>query len=291
MLAKVIAWAPTRAAAARRLADALARARIHGLTTNRDLLVRVLRHPAFLAGELSTAFLAEHAGDLLPETGDKRELPLAALAAALADAATRPGPLPSGWRNLPSQSQVKRYQADDGEELTVSYRFARDGLRAEGHPGVRLLAATADQVTLELDGLRRTFQVATYGSRIEVDVPSGSVSLTALPRFPEPVEQRAPGALLAPMPGTVIRLAVAVGDQVAAGRPLLWLEAMKMEHQVTAPVDGTVTELRATAGQQVDLGTLLAVLEPSAPEPSAAELDATAPNTAEPVHPTSPEAS
>ncbi|MCX4744675.1 acety-l/propionyl-CoA carboxylase subunit alpha [Kitasatospora sp. NBC_01287] len=265
MLAKVIAWAPTRAAAARRLAAALARTRIHGLTTNRDLLVRVLRHPAFLAGELSTAFLAEHGSALLP-AADKRELPLAALAAALADAAARPGPLPSGWRNLPSQPQIKRYRADEAGELTVRYRHTRDGLRAEEHPGVRLLAAAGHQVTLELDGLSRDFRVAAYGPAIEVDTPSGSFSLTALPRFPEPVEQLAPGALLAPMPGTVVRLAAAVGERVAAGQPLLWLEAMKMEHQVTAPVDGTVTELRVTTGRQVDLGTLLAVLEPD-PEP------------------------
>ncbi len=58
MLAKVIAWAPTREAAARRLAAALRRARLHGVRTNRDLLVEVLRHPRFLAGDVSTAFLA-----------------------------------------------------------------------------------------------------------------------------------------------------------------------------------------------------------------------------------------
>ncbi|WP_063774702.1 acetyl/propionyl/methylcrotonyl-CoA carboxylase subunit alpha [Kitasatospora azatica] len=264
MLAKVIAWAPTRAAAARRLAAALTRTRIHGLVTNRDLLVRVLRHPAFLAVELDTAFLAEHAAELLGEPADKRELPLAALAAALADAAVRPGALPSGWRNLPSQPQFKSYRAADGAELTVRYRITRDGLFAEDHPGVRLISATPTQVVLEVDGLRRTIEVAAHGSAIHLDLPSTSVALTALPRFPEPVVQQDPGALLAPMPGTVIRLAVAAGERVAAGQPLLWLEAMKMEHQVTAPVDGVLTELRAAAGQQVELGALLAVVEPVA---------------------------
>ncbi|MBB4927038.1 acetyl/propionyl/methylcrotonyl-CoA carboxylase subunit alpha [Kitasatospora kifunensis] len=286
MLAKVIAWAPTRAAAARRLADALGRAKIHGLVTNRQLLVRVLRHPAFLAGELNTAFLTEHAAELLPATEDQRELPLAALAAALADAAARPGPLPAGWRNLPSQSQVKRYSGADGRELTVGYRQTRDGLVVDGHPGVRLLAATAHEVTLELDGLRRTFQVARYGSRIEIDAPSGSVTLTALPRFAEPLVEHAPGALLAPMPGTVIRLGAAVGERVAAGRPLLWLEAMKMEHQIAAPVDGTVTELRAQTGQQVELGAVLAVVEPAASAASTGLAESTAPTApASSVHP------
>ncbi|WP_035795059.1 acetyl/propionyl/methylcrotonyl-CoA carboxylase subunit alpha [Kitasatospora mediocidica] len=263
MLGKVIAWAPTRAAAARRLAGALDRARIHGLVTNRELLVRTLRHPAFLAGRVHTAFLPEHAADLLAGPPDKRLPSLAALAAALADAAARPSALPSGWRNLPSQSQVKRYLSADGCELEVRYRLTRDGLRAEGHPDIRLLSAAPDQVVLELDGIRRTLHVARYGSHVHVDCAAGAVALTALPRFPEPQQQRTPGALLAPMPGTVIRLAAAVGDRVAAGQPLLWLEAMKMEHQVVAPQDGTVTDLRAVAGQQVELGAVLAVVEPS----------------------------
>ena len=62
MLAKVIAWAPTREQAARRLADALAKARIHGVVTNRDLLVAVLRSERFVAGDVATDFL-----DSLPE--------------------------------------------------------------------------------------------------------------------------------------------------------------------------------------------------------------------------------
>ncbi|MFE0462433.1 biotin carboxylase N-terminal domain-containing protein [Kitasatospora sp. NPDC058965] len=262
MLAKVIAWAPTRAAAARRLADALSRTRIHGLTTNRELLDAIVRHPAFLAAELDTAFLTRHPG-LREAGGDKRDLPLAALAAALADAAARRTPLPSGWRNLPSQPQVKRYQAADGTELTVRYRLTRDGLSAEDHPGVSLVAADPDRVVLTVDGVRRTFRVARYGALVHVDRPTGGTALTALPRFPEPEVQVDPGALLAPMPGTVVRVAATVGDQVAAGQPLLWLEAMKMEHQVTAPVAGTVTDLRVAPGRQVELGALLAVVEPA----------------------------
>ncbi|MDH6114716.1 propionyl-CoA carboxylase alpha chain [Kitasatospora sp. MAP12-15] len=266
MLAKVIAWAPTRAAAARRLSAALAQARIHGLVTNRELLVRALRHPAFLAGRVHTGFLTEHAADLLAAPQDKQLLSLAALAAALADASAHPGALPSGWRNLPSQPQVKRYLAADGSELEVRYRLTRDGLRAEGHPGVRLLSAEPQQVVLELDGLRHTLRVADYGDTVHVDRAAGAVALTVLPRFPQPQEQRTPGALLAPMPGTVVRLAAAVGDRVTAGRPLLWLEAMKMEHQVVAPLDGTLTELRAVAGQQVELGAVLAVVEAADPQ-------------------------
>ncbi|MFI6445982.1 acetyl/propionyl/methylcrotonyl-CoA carboxylase subunit alpha [Kitasatospora sp. NPDC050543] len=261
MLAKVIAWAPTRAAAARRLADALTRARIHGLTTNRELLAAALRHPAFLDARLHTGFLAEHAEELLPRAAKPDPLP--ALAAALADAAARRTALPSGWRNLPSQPQVKRYLAADGTEHEIRYRLTRDGLRAEGHPGTTLLAASAERVVLSAAGLRRTFRVAVHGAQVHVDSANGTTVLTALERFPDPAQQTEPGALLAPMPGTVVRTAAAAGDVVTAGQPLLWLEAMKMEHRVTAPADGILTELRVSPGQQVELGALLAVVQPA----------------------------
>ncbi|MFD8782688.1 biotin carboxylase N-terminal domain-containing protein [Kitasatospora sp. NPDC059599] len=279
MLAKVIAWAPTRAAAARRLADALARARIHGPATNRESLVRALRHPAFLGGRLHTGFLAEHVADLTAPDGKGAER--AALAAALADAAARRTAFPSGWRNLPAQPQLKRYRADDGAEFEVRYRFTRAGLQAEDHPDVELVEATADRVVLREGELRRTYLVARHGDRVHVDTPAGGAALTALPRFPDPTVRTDPGALLAPMPGTVVRTTAAVGDTVTAGQPLLVLEAMKMEHRVTAPADGVLVELRATPGRQVELGALLAVVQAVAasPETSPGTSPGTSPRT------------
>ena len=112
MLAKVIAWAPTRAEATAILARALTRARIHGPRTNRDLLVRVLGHPAFAVGDTDTGFLDRHGLDVLgaPLTGPEEER-LAAVAAVLASAARRRATtgalaaLPSGWRNVPTSPQ------------------------------------------------------------------------------------------------------------------------------------------------------------------------------------------
>ncbi|WP_106180322.1 biotin carboxylase N-terminal domain-containing protein [Prauserella shujinwangii] len=269
MLAKVIAWGPDRAATARTLASALARARIHGVVTNRDLLVNVLRHPAFLAGETDTAFLGRHGLDTLaaPLAGE-RAVRLSALAAALAEAAhnrasaTVLGGLPAGWRNVPSAPQRKAYAAG-GAEYEVRYRHTRSGLRAEGHPEVALVAAHPDRVVLEVAGVRRTFDVGRYPGLVAVDSPLGPVSLTPLPRFTDPDAAVAAGSLLAPMPGTVVRVAVSAGDRVRAGEPLLWLEAMKMEHRIAAPADGVVTDLPVTAGQQVEQGAVLAVVSGS----------------------------
>ncbi|MDX6351761.1 MAG: propionyl-CoA carboxylase alpha chain [Streptomyces sp.] len=264
MLAKVIAHAPTRDEALRLLARALERAHIHGLVTNRDLLVRVLRDPGFVRGELSTAFLTRLPPAAAPAPEAVR---LAALAAALADASDR-HPL-GGWRNVPSRPQSKAYRVEPtGETYEVRYRLGRSGLDADGHPDVRLPAATRERTVLEVGGIRRAFDVAVYGERVHVDSPLGAVALTALPRFPEPEAARAePGSLLAPMPGTVVRLAeVKPGDRVEAGQPLLWLEAMKMEHRVAAPASGVLTALHAEVGRQVEVGAVLAVVQELVPD-------------------------
>ncbi|WP_370420781.1 biotin carboxylase N-terminal domain-containing protein [Streptomyces sp. QH1-20] len=260
LLAKVIAWAPTRVEAVRRLAYELERARIHGPVTNRSLLVRSLRHPEFLAGEMDTGFYERHLAALTSADGEGG-IRLAALAAALADAASSPSRF-GGWRNVPSQPQVKRYRAGD-DEVEIRYRLGRDGLVADGFDRVRLVAAAPLCVGLEVNGVLREFEVAAYsGGSVYVDSPLGSFAFTALPRFPDPTTRTEPGSLLAPMPGTVVRVAdgLAVGKPVQAGQPLMWLEAMKMEHRVVSPADGTLTALQAVPGRQVEVGALLAVV-------------------------------
>ncbi|MFD3734404.1 acetyl/propionyl/methylcrotonyl-CoA carboxylase subunit alpha [Streptomyces sp. NPDC058632] len=249
MIAKVVAHAPTRAEAVRKLASALERAAIHGPVTNRDLLVRSLRHPEFTDGRMNTGFYDRHLPALTAPAPD----PYAPLAAALADAHGRSRF--GGWRNLPSQPQAKRY-AVAGEEHEARYRHTRDGLAADE---VQVVHAEAGLVVLEVDGVRRRFEVSRYGDRVYVN----ATALTALPRFPDPTAQPAPGSLLAPMPGTVVRLAdgLTEGAAVRAGEPLLWLEAMKMQHRITAPATGTVSALHAQPGQQVEVGALLAVVE------------------------------
>jgi propionyl-CoA carboxylase alpha chain len=266
MLAKVISSADSRAEAAGLLASALSRAKVHGLVTNRDLLVRVLRHPAFLAGDTDTAFFPTHGLDALarPLAAPESER-LAAVAAALADAARNRraaganAGLPSGWRNVPAETQLKVFGA-----IEVRYRFTRDGLRVDGHDGLTLISATPELVVLDVPGetgtVRRRFEVARYGALTYVDSPLGSVTLTQRPRFTDPSDQVAAGSLLAPMPGTVVRIAAQAGDQLTAGQPILWLEAMKMEHTVTAPAAGVLTALDVTVGQSVEVGAVLAVL-------------------------------
>ncbi|MCX4447624.1 biotin carboxylase N-terminal domain-containing protein [Streptomyces sp. NBC_01789] len=278
MLAKVIAHAPTRTEAVRLLARALERARIHGPVTNRDLLVRSLRHPDFVGARLDTGFYERHLAELTAPA-DEAAVRLAATAAAVVEAARNTTGTTAGgfarfgaWRNLPSQPQIRRYRSEpDGAEHEITYRPTRDGGLTVGTDGIRVVSAGRARVTLEHDGVTRHFDVFPADGKVYVDTASGAYTFTALPRFTDPADRTEPGSLLAPMPGTVVRLAdgLAEGAAVEAGQPLIWLEAMKMEHRILAPASGTLTALHAAPGLQVEVGALLAVVtDPSEEQPA-----------------------
>ena len=183
MLAKVISYAPTRRHAALLLADALARTRLHGVRTNRDLLVNVLRHPAFLDGATDTAFFDTHglaaagrpAGRRCARRGCRRWPP--------------PSPMPS--TTAPRQRRCAAYPAagaissrairhktlpgrPDDTEHRVEYRFTRDGVVLPDDDGVQLVSATPDQVVLaDAAGAETPFDVSRYGDRRFRRLPAG----------------------------------------------------------------------------------------------------------------------
>jgi acetyl/propionyl-CoA carboxylase alpha subunit len=281
MLAKVIAHGRTRADAARRLARALQTAEIHGLTTNRDLLVAILREQEFLAGATDTGYLTRHAPAALASASASasagagagtapataQHALVAALARQMVNRAAAPvlGTLPSGWRNVVSAPQRVSYTAA-GEQYDVAYRVLGDTVQAcvnDVPLGTAKVIgkASPDRVDLEIDGIRRVYRVHRVGSGTYVDASDGSSALTEVPRFGDPEKLAPAGSLLAPMPGLVRRVLVEVGAVVTAGQPLLVLEAMKMEQTVAAPAAGVVAELRAKAGEQVAAGQVLAVVE------------------------------
>jgi propionyl-CoA carboxylase alpha chain len=155
----------------------------------------------------------------------------------------------------------------DADRHEVRYRLDRDGLAlaVDGRAldGAELGTARADHVELTVAGIARQFSVQRAGDAVYVDSPLGATTLTEAERFPLPDALAAAGSLLAPMPGTVVRVAVAVGDKVEAGTPMVILEAMKMEHVVAAPAAGVVAEVAVQAGQAVDGGAELARVDPA----------------------------
>ena len=274
MLAKVIAWAPTRVEAATRLATALADAEVPGLVTNRDFLVRTLRHPAFLAGDTDTGFLSDHDGLAEPLTDAAGERIHAAAAALASNDAADSDPLgfaPRGWRNNPSAPQRRVYEGS-GAELVVDYAFSRNGLALSVAGEEIVGAAVAGEVyaaaagerglvDLEVEGVLRSFSVLRMDGYAHVSSALGHSSLRELPRHPSEDETATEGALVSPMPGRVIKLVASEGDEVAAGDPIVVLEAMKMEHELSAPASGTLSELRVGEGDQVESGAVLGVID------------------------------
>ncbi|MEX2279578.1 MAG: biotin carboxylase N-terminal domain-containing protein [Acidimicrobiia bacterium] len=269
MLAKIIAHAPSRREAAMALASALQRATIHGSITNRDLLVRLLRHPEFLSGDTDTGFLERHdpatLGAPLPASDDIAEM---ALAAALSGHAERRAAspvlatVPSGWRNNPTDPQVVQFDGPQGA-VSVGYRFDRSGSTVtfgDADP-VRFDHTAADGiVTIEIEGRRRRYRVARSGQIADVDGPAGHIRLVEHERFPSTARVADAGSLHAPMPGKVLTVLVAEGEAVTAGQSLLVMEAMKMEHTLRAPVAGIVESVHAVEGDQVEAEAALIVI-------------------------------
>ncbi len=264
MVAKVIGFGPTRAEALRQLTRWLETARLHGPVTNRDQLLNILRHPAFVDGHLHTGFLEE-----FPCTEPVRgDVHLAAAAVALSEQAANRGAarvqrgIPSGWRNNPAVDQVVELTVDE-QPIRVAYHLGRDGhLTVDGTPfGPRVVSATADDVVFDDLGLRRTYRVGRYGDKRFVDADDGHVTFTLLPRHPDPGAATHAGSLVAPMPGNVLRVLVAPGEAVQALQPLVVVEAMKMEHQIVAPADGMVASVHVAPGDQVDTGQVLLRME------------------------------
>jgi propionyl-CoA carboxylase alpha chain len=279
LLAKVIVHALSRDEAAGALASSLTRSRIHGVTTNRDLLVRILRHHEFGAGKTDTGFIERHGvGSLAAPLADREARCRHAIAAALAGQARRRSlagvqpAVPSGFRNNPFSLQQDTYDRD-GEVLTVGYRLDRfgrapavievsmDGERIELDIDVEAIVSTPDEVTLATGGVVRTYLVDQKDSVAYVDGPDGSSTLVEHIRFPTAAEQIAEGSALAPMPGGVVRVAVSQGEVVEAGQLLVVLEAMKMQHTVHAAGPGTVSEVGVVEGDQVEAGQPLVVVE------------------------------
>lgn len=293
MIAKVIATAPTRELAANHLAESLATLDWDGPSINRDLLVQVLRSEDFITGRTDTSFL-ERNPDVFESVISKDELHIAAVAAAvglaarvesgqpttasgvIADAnlvstgeeslalaiqSANPKPQIGRFRLFADLPTIRTFVGDTGAKALVALRRERQTWVIEQpRTDVAVVIATPEVVVLDINGIRRRFVVSADGRRVTVKWAHAAVTLVESPRFTDPSTAIAPGSLIAPLPGTVVRVAVGVGDRVEAGQPMLWMEAMKMEHTVFADTTGTVRELSVRVGDQLEAGALVAVI-------------------------------
>jgi acetyl/propionyl-CoA carboxylase alpha subunit len=280
MLGKLIVHAPDRTTSCQRMAWLLERTTVHGVVTNLDLLAATVTAPAFVAGELTTSFLDDHLRDWRPSATP--DVAFAAAAVAVQDAVRREGPAGDPhrpWDTLgpyrPGRVGGWRLTLADGDDeitLAVTARGQRRWVRrGDRDLEVVVLDGPREDGTLhlEVDGQEVPARVSVVPrglDTVEVWVHAGGrtrrLTLVAPTRHADPGELTGATAFASPMPGSVLSVAVAAGDDVRAGTTLLVVEAMKMEHPVVAPVDGSVAAVHVSAGDAVDAGAPLLAFEP-----------------------------
>jgi acetyl/propionyl-CoA carboxylase alpha subunit len=233
MIAKLIAFAPDRAGAARRLARACRAVEVFPVRTNAGFLARCLDHPDFVAGAVDTGFIEQRGKALVPPPG----APPAAVEAAAR--AWRAGGGASPWDALAGF----RLNAPAGFEV-----------RLEDAAGAHLVRIDPKAPASDLSVLR-------LGERVVVFQAGEAYAFTAPRLAHADGESGGEDAIVSPMPGKVVQVHAALGQAVKKGQPLVTLEAMKMEHALTAPIDGTLAELTVKAGDQISEGVVIARIE------------------------------
>jgi 3-methylcrotonyl-CoA carboxylase alpha subunit len=276
MLAKYIAHGPTRADALRRLRAGLADTRLLGVTTNLGFLRRLLAHPDVVAGHLDTGLVERSLDELIDDDVPRDVLVASALDHALAlepvGPLTDPWDVPGGWRVGGPAWTTWSIGLAGHEPVDVRLRGrAHDAMVAIGDDEPVFASArwADDDLVVTYDGATRRYGRARDGAVLWLGIDGRTWALTEIERLGAGSAESggaAGGPLTSPMPGTVLAVRVSQGEHVAAGTPLLVVEAMKMEHTITAQVDGVVMELFVHAGQQVALDQPLAVVTPANPE-------------------------
>ncbi|KAA0235017.1 MAG: ATP-grasp domain-containing protein [Actinobacteria bacterium] len=287
LLAKVISHGASRREAIGRLHQALRRARVFGPRTNHDTLVAILEDEDFGAARTPTTYLAQHP-ELAAATGPEGDARLALLLGAVFNEERlnrRSDPVwgfaLSGWRNLRTQGQRQRWlDLTTGREEYVEYEFKTaeqvevlvgewpipgdDGSLSSDRRrrvALRLLQRDDEAMVLEVDGTRWSVAVEACEGTVHTASSAGQASWRLAPVFVDHDAELVAGGPVAPLPGTVIAIEIAVGDEVEEGQTLIVLEAMKMEHRIGAPGHAIVTDVCVVEGDRVDAGDMLVMLE------------------------------
>jgi acetyl-CoA carboxylase biotin carboxylase subunit len=238
MIAKLIAYAPTREGATEGLAQACAEVEVWPVKTNAGFLARCLDHPDFIAGDVDTSFIPARIDALAAPPVPSDELLTVAAAAMLAEEVEAD---PSPWTELTG------FRMNAAPETHLR-------LFLDGQP---VLAPLPDG-DLEADVLMTEDGAVVLFEAGETFVFSARSPLRDLD------EVAGDSQISSPMPGKVVAVSVAVGDRVVRGQVLVTLEAMKMEHSLTAAFDGEVEALLVSAGDQVSEGVALVRLKADA---------------------------
>jgi propionyl-CoA carboxylase alpha chain len=247
LLAKVIAHAPDRESAIRKLTYGLRHLGAQGVETNREFLIRVLEHEEFQAGRADTGFRIEE------RTGvdEKLEQVFAEIVQAYIEYSEhkRRKVLPTiarRFRNNPYVAPASKFEIAGRE-------YAVGGARA----GAEVVAVGDECIEAMVDGVRHRFHLHRAGERFFVHSALGQRTVVRLPRYTRAATTGQRQAASSPMPGQVLRVMTAAGQRVAPGDPLVVLEAMKMEQTIKATMSGVVGAVLVKPGEMVAPGQML----------------------------------
>ncbi|MGE6792960.1 biotin carboxylase N-terminal domain-containing protein [Pseudomonas guineae] len=260
MLGKLIAWGENREEARLRLLAMLKETCVGGVRTNLAFLTRVLAHPAFAAAELDTGFIPRHEAQLLPPVSE-----LAAefwqLAAEAFVQSEAPQPRHDDYHSPWATNSGLRLGLPAETDLHLSCQGERQVVRLR-HASPSAVKLQGEVLQVERDGLRQQHQAIRRGDTLYLHYAG---ELRSVQRFDPIAEVEAShsqhGGLTAPMNGSIVRVLVAVGQQVEVGTALVVLEAMKMEHSIRAAHAGTVKALYCHEGEIVSEGAVLVELD------------------------------
>ncbi|MGU3807673.1 acetyl/propionyl/methylcrotonyl-CoA carboxylase subunit alpha [Vibrio diabolicus] len=269
MISKMIVWGQTRDIALKQLKQALTQYHVRGVTTNIGYLHSIISQPAFAEIELDTGFLVTHQQGIneQQDVSDSIWLTLAAVARwndliSKNDSSTLPSPTKRGFRL--SVDNVYRFNFTDAN-VNHQVRLHQSPQDTEAHFTVRC-GEELHQVTLlendnpfivDIDNVRYTFNALNDEQKTTVFYLGQQRTFAHQPSFESPKGKDDELSPTAPLNGVISAVMVNKGDKVAAGDPLLVLEAMKMEYTITAPVAATVDEVFYQHGDQVQHGSIL----------------------------------
>jgi 3-methylcrotonyl-CoA carboxylase alpha subunit len=273
MLAKVIAWAPTREGAIERLAHGLDETDIRGIVTNTSFLSALVTHPAVVANAIDTGFIERELKNLTPAPSPVGDLELASAVAAIlaeeAKAAQREAHSPwqtFGWMPVGRRERALSFRQGQGAEQQVDLTYGNgpmllsigDRELAFGWAGSR-----NGGLDVTLDGMKSRVFTVVEGHELYVRTRNGRFELHWVDPFGgETEEQVGEDKIVAPLPGTVVAILAEQGATLEKGAPILTLEVMKMEQTLRAPYAGTLKAVKCKIGDIVQEGVELAEVEP-----------------------------
>jgi acetyl/propionyl-CoA carboxylase alpha subunit len=271
MISKIIAKGANREEAIRKMQHALEKFVILGLTTNKNFLIEILKHPSFNDGTFNTHFINKYFKNYTnvnkTNVAISNEIVIVAMLSEWSERNDKTAfkNLPNGWRNNFYRNNWMEFDIE-GNKIKLEYRYKNKNIfeiKTDGKNfDTELISIEKNQLTCIVNGLKKTFVVAKSNEEQFIHHPSaGSFKIKIAPRFPDVSLTEKAGGYQAPMPGEVVKLLVKVGDKVEIGKTLLIMSSMKMETSIEAHANGVVEEIFIAEKSFVEANaTLLKIL-------------------------------